>query len=58
MEEAADGEWIGRAALRLSRENLLVDVSQQPGSGRLVSQQKLLVLHSRTASFPDAVLSA
>ena len=43
-----------------SIENLLGDASQQLvpplSSGRLVSQQKLPGLHSRTASFPAAVL--
>ena len=45
-----------------SMENLLGDASQQLvpplSSGRLVSQQKLPGLHSRTASFPAAVLPA
>ncbi|KAL9127054.1 MAG: hypothetical protein Q9217_003998 [Psora testacea] len=43
---------------RSSKEKRLLVVSQHPGCGRLVSQQKLPGLHSCIASFPDAVSNA
>ena len=47
------GSWI----LRLSRANRDFVVSQQPGSGRFVSQHHWFVPQSRRASLPPAVLT-
>lgn len=66
----ADGEGVGELPMlptavppsarigSAARENLLVEVSQHPLVGRLVSQQYLPELHWRIASSPAAVLSA